>query len=206
MKSEQIQLGHLYEVKAGRNFTVLKVKAVNEATGGWICETGKGKRMNIADAARFVRDVTPGSESERTNKKQPSPKEVIESKGVTVIPKGRRATSTMKDLDDPTFTRKHHLKNGVLILEADTEEKSKSLGPKPRGQMSALAAAHRVLVEAGKPMGVREILETALARKYCDIAGKTPFNTINGGIRKEIKAKGDQSRFERVGPGLFAAR
>ena len=213
MKANSIIIGNHYEVKAGRNVTVVKVKAVNETTGGWICETTKGKRMNIADSGRFLKDVTPGKEkaakektSEKSGEKKPSLKEVIKSKVVAIIPRGRRATSTMRDLDDPTFTRKHHVKDGVLILEADGDEKPKHLGPKPKGQMSALSAAHRVLQEAGKPLGVREILETALAKNYCDIGGKTPFNTINGGIRKEISKKGDQSRFERVGPGLFAAR
>ena len=209
MKANSIIIGNVYEVKAGRNVTVVKVKAVNESTGGWICETTKGKKMNIADSARFLKDVTPSKEKakpekEKTTGKKPSLKEVIKSKVVAIIPKGRRATSSMRDLDDPTFTRKHHVKDGVLVVEAD--EQPKHLGPKPKGQMSALSAAHRVLQEAGKPLGVREILETALAKNYCDIGGKTPFNTINGGIRKEISKKGDQSRFERVGPGLFAAR
>ncbi|HBT77629.1 MAG TPA: hypothetical protein DEB39_12070 [Planctomycetaceae bacterium] len=207
MKADSIIIGNLYEVKAGRNVTVVKVKSVNNKTGCWICETTKGKKMNIADADRFVGDVTPGKEAkaEKTSEKKPSLKEVIKSKVVAIIPKGRRATSTMRDLDDPTFTRKHHVRNGVLVLEAD-DEQPKHLGPKPKGRMSALSAAHRVLKEAGKPLGVREILETALAKNYCNIDGRTPFNTINGGIRKEIKHKGEASRFVWAGPGLFAAR
>ena len=215
MKANSIIIGNQYEVKAGRNVTVVKVKSINETTGGWRCETTKGKAMNIADAARFLKEVTPKKEKaktekaapakEKTSEKKPSLKEVIQSKVVALIPKGRRATGTMRDLDDPTFSRKHHVtKNGVLVLEPD--DKPKHLGPKPKGQMSALSAAYRVLQEAGKPMGVREILETALAKKYCDIGGKTPFNTINGGIRKEIKVKGEASRFVWAGPGLFAAR
>ena len=209
MKAEKIIIGNLYEVKAGRNVTVVKVKAVNETTGGWICETPKGKRMNIADSARFLKDVTPNKEKpakEKASGKKPSLKEVIKSKVVAIIPKGRRATSSMRDLDDPTFTRKHHVKDGVLVLEAEADEKPKHLGPKPLGQMSALSAAHRVLQEAGKPLTIREIMETALSKNYCVLNGKTIFNTFNGGIRKEISKKGDQSRFERVGPGLFAAR
>ena len=215
MKASNIQVGNLYEVKSGHNVTVVKVKAINEKTGGWICETSKGKRMNVADTKRFVKEVTPKTEKATAKKfapakeksvgKKPTLKEVIESKGIKVIPKGRRATSSMCDLDDPTFTRKHHVKNGVLVLEAD-DEKPKHLGPKPLGAMSALSAAHRVLQEAGRPLTVREIMEAALAKNYCVLNGKTIFNTFNGGIRKEIKAKGDQSRFMWVERGLFAAR
>ena len=82
----------------------------------------------------------------------------------------------------------------------------KHLGPKPLGEMSILSAAHRVLLEAGHPMKVQEIMETALAKGYCKVGGLTPFNTFNGGIRSEITRKGDESRFKRVDKGLFAAR
>ncbi len=212
MKAANIQIGNLYEVKAGRNVTVVKVKSVNKTTGCWVCETPKGKKMTIADAERFVRDVTPGKESKigkaapaKAIGKKASLREVIEAKGITIIPKNRRATSTMRDLDDPTFTRNHRVtKKGVLVLEAD--EKPKHLGPKPLGNMSALSAAHRVLKEAGKPMRIREIMETAIGKGYCELHGKTPFCTFNGGIQKEVKTKGDNSRFVWVDKGLFAAR
>ncbi len=65
MKANSIIIGNLYEVKAGRNVTVVKVKSVNKKTGCWICETTKGKKMNIADAARFVKDVTPEKEAKK---------------------------------------------------------------------------------------------------------------------------------------------
>ncbi len=194
MKTSSIKVGNLYEVKSGHNVTVVKIKAINEKTGGWTCETSKGKRMNIADSKRFVKEVMPKKEKAVADKsapakgktavKKPTLTEVVKSKVVALIPKGRRATSTVHDLDD----------------------QSKHLGPKPRGQMSALSAAHRVLKEAVKPLGVREILETALVKQYCDIGGKTPFNTINGGIRKEITHKGEASRFVWVSAGLFATR
>ena len=203
MKKSAIQVGNRYEVKAGRNVTVVTIKSVNETTGGWVCETLKGKRMNIADASRFVKEVTP--KPEKASGKRPSLKEFIESKGITVIPKGRRATKTMRDLDDPTLTRKYHVNdNGTVVLEAD--EPVKRMGPKPNGAMSVLDAAHKVLLEEKRPMKVQEIMEAALARNYCVVGGKTPFNTFNGGIRQEIIKKGEASRFVWVDKGQFAAR
>jgi hypothetical protein len=71
--------------------------------------------------------------------------------------------------------------------------------------MTVLAAAQRVLREAGRPMKVHEIMETALAKQYCVVGGKTPFNTFNGGIRNEIIKKGKESRFVWVDKGYFAA-
>ena len=86
------------------------------------------------------------------------------------------------------------------------QSEPKHFGPKPLGEMSALAAAHRVLLEEGRPMRVREIAEAVIERGYCVLNGKTPHCTINGGIQKEIATKGDNSRFYWHSRGLFAAR
>ena len=175
MKSSQIQIGHQYEVQAGRNKTKINVISFDEEKQSWSCETPNGKIIKIKDTARFLKAV---------GEKKKSIRETIESKGVTIIPRGKRATGSMKEAD----------------------EKPKHMGPKPLGDMSALTAAHRVLVEEARPMRVREITTTVLERGYCKLNGKTPHCTINGGMQKEIKTKGDGSRFQWVGKGLFAAR
>ena len=196
MKSSQIQVGHQYEVQAGRNKTKINVVSFDEEKQSWACKTPNGKIIKIKDTARFLKEVT---------EKKKTLCEAIESKGVTIIPRGKRRTDSMKEFDDSTFTHKHHVdENGVLVLEA--EDKPKHMGPKPLGDMSALAAAHRVLVEEARPMRVREITTTVLERGYCKLNGKTPHCTINGGMQKEIKTKGENSRFQWVGKGLFAAR
>ena len=92
------------------------------------------------------------------------------------------------------------------IVKPKDAPSTKRMGPKPNGKMSVLDAAHKVLLEEGRPMKVLEIMETALARKYCMVGGKTPFNTFNGGIRTEITKKGKESRFVWVDKGMFAAR
>ena len=196
MKASQIQVGHQYEVQAGRNKTKINVVSFDEEKQSWSCKTPNGKIIKIKDTARFFKEV---------GEKKKTLRETIESKGITIIPREKRATSSAKEFDDPTFTHKHHVdENGVLVLEAD--EKPKHMGPKPLGDMSALTAAHRVLVEEARPMRVREITTTVLERGYCKLNGKTPHCTINGGMQKEIKTKGENSRFQWVGKGLFAAR
>ena len=72
MKSTSIQIGKIYEVKAGRNTTTVKVKSFNEKTGGWVCETQGGKNINIKDATRFVREIEP----KKTTTKPPKDKKV----------------------------------------------------------------------------------------------------------------------------------
>ena len=149
MKATSIQIGKQYEVKAGRNTTMVKVKSVNRKTGGWGCQTKGGKNINVKDAARFVREV-----------------------------------ETKKSV-----TKTKRTKSG-----------------KPNGKMSGLDAAYRVLTEAGRPMNVREIFETAKRNKYCGLKGATPTLTIYAAILREVKLKGRSSRFVKTDRGLFAAR
>ena len=173
MKTSQIEIGNNYEIQLGKN--TAKVKVVSLESGTWFCETYSGKTLKVKDAKRFIKAV---------KEKAKSIRETVESNDVTIILRGKRATSSMKEADE---TPKH-------------------MGPKPLGDMSALTAAHRVLVEEARPMRVREITNTVLERGYCKLNGKTPHCTINGGMQKEIKTKGENSRFQWVGKGLFAAR
>ena len=73
-------------------------------------------------------------------------------------------------------------------------------------QLSALDAAERVLAEASEPMNCRQLIETMTEKDYWHPkkAGKTPQNTLHAAICKEIKIKGADSRFEKVGRGQFA--
>ena len=79
-------------------------------------------------------------------------------------------------------------------------------GGKPQGKMSGLDAAHKVLTEAGRPMNVREIFETAMLNGYCNLKGATPALTISAAIQREIKTKGAESRFVKSGKELYVVQ
>ena len=70
---------------------------------------------------------------------------------------------------------------------------------------SALDAAARVLAEAKEPMNCRQMIETMTDKGYWQPknAGKTPQNTLHAAISKEIRTKGAEARFEKVGRGQF---
>jgi hypothetical protein len=74
------------------------------------------------------------------------------------------------------------------------------------GLMSGIDAAHRVLIEQGRPMRAKEILKIATDNQYCELHGFTPDATISAAMETEIKRKGDTARFVKVGKGLFIAR
>jgi hypothetical protein len=67
-----------------------------------------------------------------------------------------------------------------------------------------LSAAVRILGEASQPLGCKEIVDRMLQQGYWTSNGKTPHATINAAIAREIKTKGELSRFKKVQRGLFA--
>lgn len=75
------------------------------------------------------------------------------------------------------------------------------------GKLSALDAAAKVLGETGTPMTATEMIEAMAAKNYWTSPnGATPANTLYAAILREIKLKGEQSRFQKTERGKFAAR
>ena len=86
------------------------------------------------------------------------------------------------------------------------EPKAEAAPEKPAGdgKMSGLDAAAKVLAEAGEPMNAKAIVEAMLAKGLWQTEGKTPAATIYSAMFREIKAKGDASRFRVAERGKFA--
>jgi len=111
--------------------------------------------------------------------------------------------------DAARFVREIVPKKTATPITKDRRTATKTVrakGGKPNGMLSGIDAACRVLTEAGRPMRVKEIAEIALQNDYCKLKGSTPEFTISSAIQREIKAKGDASRFVKAERGLFAAR
>jgi len=80
----------------------------------------------------------------------------------------------------------------------------KTAKPKATKQkMSGLAAAAKVLTEAGEPMNAKAICEAALAKGYWATNGATPWATLYSAMIREIAAKGDDARFRKTARGMF---
>lgn len=71
-------------------------------------------------------------------------------------------------------------------------------------RLSGLDAAARILGEAGAPLGCTEMVRRMLEQGLWSTAGKTPAATINAAIIREIRHRGEGSRFRKAGRGLFA--
>ena len=72
--------------------------------------------------------------------------------------------------------------------------------------MKTLDAAAAVLEDADGPLHYKEITKQMLARRKWSTSSKSPEKTLFASMSGEIARKGTDSRFARVGPGLFALR
>ena len=89
---------------------------------------------------------------------------------------------------------------------AEDDDIYETLRKKPRRKMTLLDAAHRVLTEYGGALTTGEIVEAALRKGYWQTEGKTPANTLNAAIARDIKVNGETSRFQKGERGHFLAR
>ena len=104
-------------------------------------------------------------------------------------------------------------KRFVREIKTETAKPNVTKAEKPtaetkpaKDKMSGLDAAHKVLAEEARPMKVREITELARERGYCNLPGLTPSATISSAIQRELKTKGEASRFVKTDKGMFSAR
>ena len=77
----------------------------------------------------------------------------------------------------------------------------------PEKKLSLLSAALEVLKSDDAALTTKQMVEAAKAKGYWTPgAGKTPEQTLYSAIMREIKTKGDQSRFVKDARGHFRAR
>ena len=78
-------------------------------------------------------------------------------------------------------------------------------GAVPKKGLSLLNAAATVLERSGEAMPVRAMIEEAKASGlWTPTGGKTPEQTLYSAIIREIKDKGESSRFRKDGRGRFS--
>jgi hypothetical protein len=72
--------------------------------------------------------------------------------------------------------------------------------------MTYTEAAEYVLKQAGQPLHFREITRRAIAQGLIEVEGQTPWNSMNGTLRRSIRTQGDSLAVIALGDGRFALR
>lgn len=91
------------------------------------------------------------------------------------------------------------------MVEETTVSKTETVAaPRPAKNLSLLNAAAKVLEESDTPMTIREMLKAAVERGlWIPTAAKTPEQSLYSAVFREIKAKGEHSRFRKADKGTF---
>lgn len=117
------------------------------------------------------------------------------AKGANGAKKARKKTAKAKKTAGAAKKPASAAKKGAVKPKA----------PKSERGMTGLDAALAVLKKAKQPLGAKEIADRAIDGKLWVTNGKTPAATLNAAMHREIREKGDGSRFKKVGRGQFAA-
>ena len=104
-------------------------------------------------------------------------------------------TTTAKTAPAKTETAKAEQPKAAAAKPAAT-------GDKPK--LSLLKAAIAVLAESDEALNTKQMIEQAKAKGlWTPGEGKTPEQTLYSAIAREIKAKGENSRFKLITKGHF---
>ena len=112
----------------------------------------------------------------------------------------------------PNRRSKRHAPTPTPVLATETPQVTHVRKTKAKRQripefgLTLLEAAYRVLREAKRPLSCQEVIDRAFRKKLHRSSGVTPQNSLNAVLANEIKTKGENARFVKVGRGLFAAR
>jgi hypothetical protein len=196
MKNSDVHIGTTYLVKVARNLVPVKITREHPSGGGgWEGVSAKtGKTIRIKSAQRLrkrLADAAHGVAKGAANVEKPTKDAKAEPRRDTGEPPG----SCCRD-------------RGQTHANAATSG----------GPMSLLdAAAHLLSLGTGDVPGLepgpgsgamrcKDIVDLAIARGlWTPRDGKTPASTLHAAISREIKTRGDASRFAKAERGKFSS-
>ncbi|HUW35554.1 MAG TPA: winged helix-turn-helix domain-containing protein [Planctomycetota bacterium] len=191
MKKNEIKIGEQYTCKVSDKIVVVKIVGENPH-GGWDAtnlKTGKAVRIKSAQrlrSAKFVdQKALDAAVAEKTEKKAQT-KTAKAEKAVPAAEAPAAAADKSSEAQAPATT---------------SEVKEKKMG--------LVSATIQILKDgANAPMNVREMVEQVTAKGLWSPArgGKTPAASLYASIFREIKQKGEASRFTQTDRGKFALK
>src|SRR5450756_284252 len=72
--------------------------------------------------------------------------------------------------------------------------------------MNFAEAAFKILKDAGVPLHFREITKRVVDQSLVEVQGQTPWNSMNGVLRRLIRNQGKEAPFVSLGEGKFGLR
>lgn len=118
-----------------------------------------------------------------------------------------KKTTTKKVTTRKTTTRKNAAASKPQPPKPAARKRPAKKAGTAKKKLSALDAAAKVLGEATEPMASKEMIEAMATKGYwTSPGGKTPHATLYAAIIREIRTKGDDTRFVKTDRGRFALK
>ncbi len=182
MKKAEVKVGEMYAVKVSGNVAPVVIDE-EHPKGGWVGTNQETNRqVRIKNAGRLR---CPWDEYLKGGDEEAGQAEKDAATADTGAPGGDTVEASSKE------------------TKAKKKRTRAKTGAQERG-LSGIDAAAKVLAEAGEPLNCKTIVERALEAGYWASDGKTPHATVYSAILRDMQKKGDESRFQKVGRGLFA--
>ena len=187
----RLKIGKCYIATLSRGEAPVRIESTHE-DGGWVARTLLTSRITrIKTPEQIVRECNDDElegYTNRSNERPGKPGETHEVESPVEIEPAAELTTAVNE------------------TEETNEDIYEILRRKPKRKMSLLDAAYRVLIEFNDELSANDIVKAAIQKEYWQTEGKTPGNTLNAAITREIKAKGEGSRFAKGSRGRFLAR
>jgi hypothetical protein len=176
MKQEDIKIGGTYMVGLAGNLVPVLITDNHPSGTGWQGKTVKtGKSIVIRSAQRIHRELSSDNDKDER-----------------VAQQGKRKPKATTDTTD--------------AKERDTGKPAATGGNQDTSKPMSLinAAAHILAQGKQEPMRCKDIVEQAINQNLWQPGkGLTPSATLYAAIGREIKTKGDDSRFAKAERGMF---
>lgn len=189
----KIKVGKCYVAKLSKGEAPVRIESVHE-DGGWVARTLLTSRVTrIKTVEQIVREC---DESE------------LEEYALRINERAARTNETSTETIETIEVTESEVPVADLAPEEEEspDDIYELLRRKPKRNMTLLEAAHRVLVEFGDELSANDIVQVIIQKGFWTTEGKTPGNTLNAAITRDIKAKGEESRFAKGTRGRFTAR
>jgi len=205
MKKANVQIGATYLVKVAGNLVPVKLDREHDS-GGWFGTSVKtGKAIRIKSPQRLRKRLADAEHMKAVHKADQENARLAEHRAKSADGQTASERAMTQSATRAKKTTKAS-KDAKSPAKRDTGERGASGGRRDGKPMSLLdAAAHLLSLGTGDPMRCKDIVDLAVARGlWTPGNGKTPSNTLYASILREIKTKGDASRFAKTERGKFA--
>ena len=215
MKKDDIKIGSTYTAKVTNRVVPVRIDAENPH-GGWdATNMTTKKKVRIKSAAKLRNEyhenmkavATADQENARVRDERKASKDgqTASERAMSRAAKTKKAPRA-KTAPGGATPAKGKAKATTAAKTTKAATRATSGGDKAKTRTGILEAAAQILAKAKEPMGCKDIVEQAIAKKLWSTSGKTPSATLYAAIIREISKKGKDARFEKVDRGRFQLR